>query len=711
MAADQTGGTLRPGEILNNTYIIEELIAVGGTGEVYRARNRAAGREIAVKILRREFATNETFLDLMRREAAVLHEVQDDAVVRYYDILHSEMHGGFIFLVMEFIRGESLADRMKRGPVDEDTCLTVARRMARGLRASHDKKAYHRDLSPDNVILRDNDPSRAVLIDFGIAKDVNEDARTVIGGGFAGKYQYAAPEQIDGRADGRSDLYSLGMTLIGAFRGRAPSAGSSYLEIIRMKGEKPDISDLPGRLRDLVDRLADPDPEARLQTPQDVLDFLGDGPGAPAGTVPPTDRPVSHVRPAPAPRRERSGTGAGIWVALLVLLAALGGGGWYFGLGPGREMIAGPELPRADPYRMEILMAGPGRMRVNGHAPSPEAAAAAMSALSTINGGPIPEGAIKAATGLPHPQWTSAVLTMARAASVMPVWWIYVEGSAAEIAGEVTDAATRETVMAAAMTAAQEARIDLVGKIELIEPPLRIDALTREVNAFSTCGTLAVDGGSDGIVPPDAGVTIAGRVARERDRGLIADAVRPLTGDRALSLDLEVLNPSVCRVVETLPPARDPALSLLYEIGGTGETPEGDLFHENQWPVISLELPAEAGDWLYVFYVGLNETIYHILPRLPRPGNRIAEIGTVADGRRVVRLTWPEEESSEERLGFISAPPFGTNLIVAVVSAEPLFDELRPGNGESVDALLGPLARGLAGTDVLVTWRPLVTGP
>ncbi|RMH52660.1 MAG: serine/threonine protein kinase, partial [Alphaproteobacteria bacterium] len=299
MAADQPGGTLRPGEILNNTYVIEELVAVGGTGEVYRARNRASDREIAVKILRREFAGNETFLDLMRREASVLHEVQDDAVVRYYDILQSDAHGGFVFLVMEFIRGESLAERMRRGPLDEETCLTIARRIARGLKASHDKKAYHRDLSPDNVILRNGDPAQAVLIDFGIAKDVSEDARTVIGGGFAGKYQYAAPEQLDGRADGRSDLYALGMTLIGAFRGRAPHAGASYLDIIRAKAEKPDIADLPDRLRALVDRLVEPDPDRRLQTPAEVLAFLDSiaGGAAPPGPPPPAQRRTAAPGP------------------------------------------------------------------------------------------------------------------------------------------------------------------------------------------------------------------------------------------------------------------------------------------------------------------------------------------------------------------------------------------------------------------------------
>ncbi|MEL6235901.1 MAG: serine/threonine-protein kinase, partial [Pseudomonadota bacterium] len=431
MAADRMGGTLQRGDVLNNTYEIDELIAIGGTGEVYRARNRAAGREIAIKILRREYAGNETFLDLMRREAAVLHEVRDDAVVRYYDILHSDLHGGFTFLVMEYIRGESLADRMARAPLDEPTCLVIARRVAQGLKASHDKKAYHRDLSPDNVILREGDPARAVLIDFGIAKDVNEDARTIIGGGFAGKYQYAAPEQINGHSDGRSDLYSLGMTLIGAFRGGPPSAGASNIDILRAKDDPPEISDLPGKLRQLVGKLTNPDPNQRFQTPDEVLGFLsGSAMPPPAAEPAPSAARVTPPPSVSAPRR----SSGGLVTVLLLLVALLGGGGWYFGLGPGRDLIA-PQAPEVESYRMEILMAGPGRMRVSGHAPSDDAVATALTALTSLNNGTLPEGAIEAARNVPHPEWPNAVLAMARAASRMQVWWIYVEGLEAEIAG------------------------------------------------------------------------------------------------------------------------------------------------------------------------------------------------------------------------------------------------------------------------------------
>lgn len=268
-------GLLKPGDVLNNTYVIEELVGAGGTGEVYRATNRVSKRETAVKILKQEFAQNEQFIDLMRREASVLHEIIDDAVVRYHDLLETDQ--GIVFLVMEFIKGHSLADRMAEGAVPADVLLKVARRVAEGLHAAHTKKAFHRDLSPDNIILKGNDPARATLIDFGIAKDVRADARTVVGGGFAGKYEYAAPEQMDGKVDGRSDLYSLGMTLLAAFRGRVPDLGGSYLEILKNKTVKPNIDDVPGQLQAVIGKLIEPRPDDRFQTAQEVLDFLDGG--------------------------------------------------------------------------------------------------------------------------------------------------------------------------------------------------------------------------------------------------------------------------------------------------------------------------------------------------------------------------------------------------------------------------------------------------
>ena len=121
----------------------------------------------------------------------------------------------------------------------------------------------HRDLSPDNIILRDGDPSQAVIIDFGIAKDTNAGARTIVGNDFAGKYEYAAPEQLNGRAEARSDLYALGASLLATFRGQVPDVGGSPGEVVTRKQQPLDTTGVPEPLRGLIDDLTQPDPARR----------------------------------------------------------------------------------------------------------------------------------------------------------------------------------------------------------------------------------------------------------------------------------------------------------------------------------------------------------------------------------------------------------------------------------------------------------------
>jgi hypothetical protein len=724
VAGTDRGGTLKPGEVLNNTYIIETLIGAGGTGEVYRARNRASGREMAIKILRREFAQNPAFVNLMRREAEVLHEVVDDAVVRYHDLLESDTHGGFFFLAMEFIRGESLADLMSRGPVDEATLLQIARRVAQGLKAAHSKLAFHRDLSPDNIILRDGDASRAVVIDFGIAKDVSQDARTVVGSGFAGKFQYAAPEQMDGNVDGRSDLYSLGMTLIGAFRGRTPDVGGSFLEVIKSKSRKPDISDMPGLLHALVDRLVEPDPAKRFQSAGEVLEFLSHGGKPPrraadapdAGRAPAPERrsvlEEREARPAPRPAAARRGGGAGLWVGLVALIAILGGAGFYFGLGPGRAMLFGPEFPRADPYRFEILVTGPGAMTAAGNAPSPEAAAAFRAALAAINGGRTPEGEIAAASGVPGEGWQPAIVAIARAAGILPAWSLKVAGTAAELAGEAPDQATHDTVIAAAEAAAREGGITLASRITVAVQPLLLATLDREINSFATCGPLEVLGGDGTEVPPGQPVTVAGAVSRAEDQVLIERAVAPLLEGRPLRLKLGVLNVPVCRLMGVLPAEPSSQMTLRYSHGDKAGTVEDSIYRLNENPVVDLELAAADAGYLTVFYADSEGQVFHFLPHNNRPDNSLARVGTVTGDRRSVRLTWPEAEASVAQLGFRVVEPFGVNLITAIRTPRPLFAEMRP-RAESIDAFLPALQAALAaaGPDAVVTYRYLATQP
>ncbi len=136
--------------------------------------------------------------------------------------------------------------------------------MAGGLAAAHEAGIVHRDVTPDNIILPGGDPARAKIIDFGIARLA--ETKTVIGTGFAGKYAYASPEQFGlqgGEVTLRSDIYSLGLVLAQASRGRALDMGAEYPNVIAKRSSVPDLAEVDSRLIPLLQAMLQPDPRQR----------------------------------------------------------------------------------------------------------------------------------------------------------------------------------------------------------------------------------------------------------------------------------------------------------------------------------------------------------------------------------------------------------------------------------------------------------------
>ena len=218
------GDIFRKGQVLNNTYEIEGVLGRGGTGEVYRARNQITGRVVAIKALNREFSGNDAYLELMKREEE-MRNIHHDAVVRYTDC--SRTDEGHVYLVMDYVDGTPLSDWLERGGVDaarpDDRRAPGRRGAGRHPCAQRSSTATSR---PTTSSCAAASPAEAVIIDFGIAKDASAGARTIVGNDFAGKYEYAAPEQMHGRAEPRSDLYALGASLLATFRGRVPDVGA-----------------------------------------------------------------------------------------------------------------------------------------------------------------------------------------------------------------------------------------------------------------------------------------------------------------------------------------------------------------------------------------------------------------------------------------------------------------------------------------------------
>ncbi|TPI41542.1 serine/threonine protein kinase [Mesorhizobium sp. B2-9-1] len=295
------------GTQLSGIYELDERIASGGMGEVYRGHNIQTGDHVAIKIVLPEFARDQTILSLFRKEASILNHLSHDAVVRYH-VFTIDPGIGRPYLAMEFVDGQSLFDVMRRGPMPGEDVRRLCHRLASGLAAVHQAGAVHRDLSPDNIILPGGRVERAKIIDFGIARSATVGGETLIGGKFAGKYNYVSPEQLGlygGEVSEQSDIYSLGLVLAAALRGKPLDMSGSQYEVIEKRRAVPDLSDIDPDFRELIEAMLQPDPRDR---PASMAEIARASRGEDLeATLPP---PVSFGA------RERSGLPRAGWTAL-----------------------------------------------------------------------------------------------------------------------------------------------------------------------------------------------------------------------------------------------------------------------------------------------------------------------------------------------------------------------------------------------------------
>jgi serine/threonine-protein kinase len=263
---------LSPGTQLNGVYEIEDLIAVGGMGEVYKGRAIQTGDAVAIKTIRPDLAQNQAALSLFRKEAAALHNLYHEALVRYY-VFSVDPQIGSPYLAMEYVDGEPLSDVLKRGALGYEAVRLLQRRLADGLQAAHELGIVHRDISPDNVILPAGQVGRAKIIDFGIARSTLLGDVTVIGGGVGGEFGYMSPEQLGlygGTVTPKSDIYSLGLVLAEALGGRALDMQGTQAEVIEKRRRVPDLSGLDSRMRPLLESMLQPNPTDRMASMADV---------------------------------------------------------------------------------------------------------------------------------------------------------------------------------------------------------------------------------------------------------------------------------------------------------------------------------------------------------------------------------------------------------------------------------------------------------
>src|SRR5512136_1775343 len=214
------GDRLGPYEILG-------LIGAGGMGEVYRARDTRLGRDVAIKVLPAEFASDPERLRRFEQEARAVAALDHPNILAIHDV---GSHEGAPYLVTELLEGETLRDRLKTGGVTVRKAVETAVQIAQGLAAAHEKGIIHRDLKPANVFVTND--GHVKILDFGIAKLVAPrsptepaQATTVVEateeGTTLGTVAYMSPEQVRGQVvDYRSDIFSLGVVLYEMLSGR-----------------------------------------------------------------------------------------------------------------------------------------------------------------------------------------------------------------------------------------------------------------------------------------------------------------------------------------------------------------------------------------------------------------------------------------------------------------------------------------------------------
>lgn len=223
---DEPDARLR--EALSEQYEIIRLLGVGGMGAVWLGRDRTLERDVAIKVVADELAANPLYRERFLREARTVANLRHDGIVSVYAAGETQ---GLLYFVMEYVRGESLRDRLSRERrLSPDEAIPIVADVSRALHAAHAKGVVHRDVKPENILLHE-ETGRAMVTDFGVAQAVaqSDDGRMTATGMVVGSPRYMSPEQAvgDRDLDGRSDQYSLGLVAYEMLSGSEPFEATS----------------------------------------------------------------------------------------------------------------------------------------------------------------------------------------------------------------------------------------------------------------------------------------------------------------------------------------------------------------------------------------------------------------------------------------------------------------------------------------------------
>lgn len=348
-------------------YELLDVIGQGGMGRVYKARHRMMDRTVALKVIHREWVRKPEAIDRFRREVKTAASLDHPNVVTAHD---AEQVDDLHVLVMEYVNGSDLAKVIKeRGPLPIAQACDFIRQAAEGLQYAHERGMVHRDIKPHNLILTKDNIVK--ILDFGLAslapqKSAEEtiikdaDGNLTVAGAIMGTPDFISPEQAqDARnVDGRSDVYSLGMTLYFLLAGQVPFGEGSVIDKLKQHAEAEPMplaelrDDVPEEVQRIVNRMIAKDPAERFQSPEEVADAL---------------RKIDFGSPPPVPTdpTSMSLTARAFFGGALLLLVAIIGLLALYGVQVGRLAMGNPKQEKVHAPLSEIdsyiasLMASP----------------------------------------------------------------------------------------------------------------------------------------------------------------------------------------------------------------------------------------------------------------------------------------------------------------------------------------------------------------
>ncbi len=262
---------LAKGTYIADRYEILGRVGAGGMSDVYKAKDHILGREVAVKVLKAEFAEDVTFVTKFRSEAQSAAGLEHPNIVNIYDV---GSENGMYYIVMEYVEGITLKTYIeKKGRLNFKEAISIAIQVGRGIEAAHNKNIIHRDIKPQNIII--STEGKVKVTDFGIARAATSNT---IHADVMGSVHYSSPEQArNGYVDTRSDIYSLGIVMYEMVTGRVPFDGDSTVAIAiqhlqeEMVEPSAYAADLPISLEKIIMKATMKNPDRRYATMEDLL--------------------------------------------------------------------------------------------------------------------------------------------------------------------------------------------------------------------------------------------------------------------------------------------------------------------------------------------------------------------------------------------------------------------------------------------------------